>query len=100
MPSRGSRDDGDPLAPLRRSVARAVERIQELDTERRGLEKQLGNLREEVESLRAEMSRLQERWRSDASELRRFRALSEERDEVRNRLTLLLSRLDSLHLAQ
>ena len=100
MPSGGSRDNGDPLAPLRQSVARAVKRIQELDSERRDLENQLGGLREEVESLQAEMSRLQERWKSDAAELRRLRALTDERDEVRERLSHLLHRLDSLYLAQ
>ena len=100
MPSSGSRNDGDPLAPLRQSVARAVEHIHELEAERRDLRKQLTGLREEVESLQAEMSRLQERWKSDAAELRRLRALTDERDEVRERLSHLLHRLDSLYLAQ
>ena len=100
MPSSGSRDSGDPLAALRRSVARAVERIQYLEAERRDLAKQLRVLREEFECLHAEMSRLQVHWKSDVAELRRLRALTEERDEVRDRLNLLLRRLDSLHLAQ
>lgn len=98
--SSGSRNSGDPLAPMRQSVARAVERIRELEGERRDLAKQLTGLREELGSLRAEMSRLQERWRSDAAELRRLRVLTEERDEVKERLGRLLNRLDSLHLAQ
>ena len=68
------------------SAARAVERIRELEGERRDLAKQLTGLREELGSLRAEMSRLQERWRSDAAELRRLRVLNEERDEVKERL--------------
>ena len=100
MPSSGSRDSGDPLAALRRSVVRAVERIQDLEAERQDLAKQLRVLREEFECLRAEMSRLQAHWKSDVTELRRLRALTEERGEVRERLNLLLRRLDSLHLAQ
>ena len=100
MPSRGSRDSDDPLAALRQSVSRAVERIQDLESERRDLTKQLRSLREEFEGLQAEMSRLQEHWKSDVAELRRLRALAEERDEVRERLNHLLRRLDSLHLAQ
>jgi len=95
---RGSSED--PLAALRQSVARAVERIQTLDDERHDLMKQLGDLREELESLQAEMRRMQERWKADAAELRRLRALTAERDEVRERLSHLLSRLDTLHLAQ
>ena len=100
MPSRGSRDSGDPLADLRQSVARAVETIQDLESERGDLTKQLRNLREEIERLQAEMSRMQEHWRSDVAELRRLRALAEERSEVRERLNSLLKRLDSLYLAQ
>jgi len=100
VPGSGSDIKGDPLAPLRQSVARAVKRIQELDSEGREQKKQLADLREEVLSLQAEMHRLQERWKSDAAELSRLRALTEERDVVRARLSRLLSRLDSLHLAQ
>lgn len=100
MPSRGSRDSGDPLAALRQSVARAVETIQDLESERGDLTKQLRNLREEFERLQAEMSRMQEHWRSDVAELRRLRALAEERREVRERLNGLLKRLDSVYLAQ
>jgi chromosome segregation ATPase len=90
----------DPLAPLRQSVGRAIERIKHLEAEREDLKKQLGGLRGEVESLQEELRRLQERWKKDAAEMRRLRALAEERDLVRERITHLLSRLDSLYLAE
>jgi chromosome segregation ATPase len=90
----------DPLAALRRSVARAVERIKDLDAEREDLEKQLGSLRGEVESLQEELRRLRQRWKEDADEIRRLRALAAEREIVKERITQLLSRLDSLYLAE
>ena len=96
MPS----NDSDPLASLRQSIARAVEHVQKLSAERQDLEKQLTGLRNEVDSLQVEMRRLQELWRSDVAELRRLRALTEGRDRMRERLSHLLSRLDSLYLAQ
>jgi predicted nucleic acid-binding Zn-ribbon protein len=92
--------DSDPLSALRQSVARAIERIQELDAEREALKKQVDGLRGEVESLRAELSRLQDRWRSDVAEMSRLRTLVQEREVVKERIGHLLSRLDSLYLAE
>ena len=87
------------LETLRRAVERAAHRLGELEQERHRLSDELLASKEEVERLRAELQALHARSGSERVELRRLQSYARERQAVRDRLTTMLERLDSIRLA-
>ena len=88
----------DPFEILEAKVAAAAEAIQRLRSERLGLAARIRNLEVRLEDSRRELERLQDLGRQDRLQAIRLAKIEAERDAVRERLELLLKKLEGLSL--
>lgn len=88
----------DPLDALRATVAKAAHKLQQLRQERGDLAARVADLEAELAEARAEIQRLRRQGRAEHDEVQRRRHYDDERQMVRERLSGLLDRLDSLEM--